>query len=381
MIRRILYFLLVTVVLGGLAGAIAFYAFDFKPKMLATVILGAPRPPETISAEPARTESWQPQIAGIGTVTAFQGIDVTPKVGGVVTEVHFESGQDVKAGELLVKLDTGTEEADIRSIEAEIANNDTELKRRESLVAKGIVAITELDSLKTKQRVLQATLDRRRAEIAQKFIYAPWNGRVGLRDIAVGSYLAPGQKIVWLQQIDPVYVDFTVTEADYGRIAVGQKVSVSLNAYPDQSFTGKIVTTDARLSDTNRMVMVRAEIANPEMKLVPGMYANVLVDVGSPQQVVTVPQTAVTYSLYGDNVFVVAAKKVKDKDGKDVDELVAERRFVKAGPVRDGRVSIVSGIKDGDKVVTAGQNKIDQGSKVVIDNSIALKLQDTSTIQ
>jgi len=244
MIRRILYFLLVTVVLGGLAGAIAFYAFDFKPKMLATVILGAPRPPETISAEPARTDSWQPQIAAIGTVTAFQGIDVTPKVGGVVTEVHFESGQDVKAGELLVKLDTGTEEADIRSIEAEIANNDTELKRRESLVAKGIVAITELDSLKTKQRVLQATLDRRRAEIAQKFIYAPWNGRVGLRDIAVGSYLAPGQKIVWLQQIDPVYVDFTVTEADYGRIAVGQKVSVSLNAYPGQSFTGKIVTTE-----------------------------------------------------------------------------------------------------------------------------------------
>jgi len=129
------------------------------------------------------------------------------------------------------------------------------------------------------------------------------------------------------------------------------------------------------------MIMVRAEIANPDKKLVPGMYANVLVDVGQPENVVTVPQTAVTYSLYGDNVFVVNATKAKDKDGKDVDELVIERRFVKAGPVRDGRVSIVSGIKDGDKVVTAGQNKIDQGSKVVIDNSIALKLQDTSTIQ
>ena len=381
MIRRILYFILVTVLLGGLAGAIAFYAFDFKPKMLATVILGAPRPPETVSAEPARTDSWQPQIAGIGTVTAFQGIDVTPKVGGVVTEIHFESGQDVKAGDLLVKLDTGTEEADIRSIEAELANNETELKRRETLVSKGVVAVTELDTLKTKQRVLQATLDRRRAEIAQKFIYAPWDGRVGLRDIAVGSYIAPGQKIVWLQKIDPVFVDFSVTEADYARVKEGEKVTVTLNAYPGQSFTGKIVTTDARLSETNRMVMVRAEIANPDMKLVPGMYANVLVDVGAPEKVVTVPQTAVTYSLYGDNIFVVNAAKVKDKDGKDVDELTVERRFVKAGPVRDGRVSIISGIKDGDQVVTAGQNKIDQGSKVVIDNSIALKLQDTSTIQ
>lgn len=381
MIRRILYFLLVTVILGGLAGAIAFYAFDFKPKMLATVILGAPRPPETVSAEPARTDTWQPQIAAIGTVTAFQGIDITPQVGGIVTEINFDSGQDVKKGDLLVKLDTETEEADIRSISAELANNQTELQRRQSLVSKGVVAITELDSLKTKQRVLEATLDRRRAEVAQKFIYAPWNGRVGLRNIALGSYLAPGQKVVWLQQIDPIYVDFTVTEADYGRIKDGQTVTVSLNAYPDQTFTGKIVTTDARLSDTNRMITVRAEIANPDKKLVPGMYANVLVDVGAPEKVVTVPQTAVTYSLYGDNIFVVNTTKAKDKDGKDVDELVVERRFVKAGPVRDGRVSIVSGIKDGDKVVTAGQNKIDQGSKVVIDNSIALKLQDTTTIQ
>ena len=381
MIRRILYLLLVTVLLGGLAGAIAFYAFDFKPKMLATVIMGAPQPPETVSAEPARTDSWQPQISGIGTVTAFQGIDVTPQVGGVVTEINFESGEDVKKGQLLVKLDTATEEADMRSIVAELANTDSDLKRRESLVSKGVVAATELDALKTRKRVLEATLDRRRAEVAQKFIYAPWDGRVGLRDIALGSYLAPGQKIVWLQKIDPVFVDFTVTEADYGRIAEGLKVSVSLNAYPNEVFAGKIVTTDARLSDSNRMIMVRAEIANPDKKLVPGMYANVLVDVGAPEKVVTVPQTAVTYSLYGDNVFVVNATKVKDKDGKDVDELVIERRFVKAGPVRDGRVSIVSGIKDGDKVVTAGQNKIDQGSKVVIDNSIALKLQDTSTIQ
>ena len=381
MIRRILYLLLVTVLLGGLAGAIAFYAFDFKPKMLATVILGAPQPPETVSAEPARTDSWQPQISGIGTVTAFQGIDVTPQVGGVVTQINFESGEDVKKGQLLVQLDTATEEADMRSIAAELANNVSDLKRRESLVSKGVVAATELDALKTRHRVLEATLDRRRAEVAQKFIYAPWDGRVGLRDIALGSYLAPGQKIVWLQKIDPVYVDFTLTEADYGRIAVGLKVSVTLNAYPGQVFVGKIVTTDARLSDSNRMIMVRAEIPNPDKKLVPGMYANVTVDAGTPETVVTVPQTAVTYSLYGDNVFVVNATKVKDKDGKDVDELAVERRFVKTGPVRDGRVSIVSGIKDGDKVVTAGQNKIDQGSKVVIDNSIALKLQDTSTIQ
>ena len=381
MIRRILYLLLVTVILGGLGGAIAFYAFDFKPKMLATVILGAPVPPETVSAEAARTDQWQPQISGIGTLTAFQGIDITPQVGGIVTEVNFESGEDVPKGKLLAKLDTETEEADMRSIAAELANTETELARRQKLADKGVVAVTELDTLKTRKRVLEATLDRRRAEVAQKFIYAPWDGRVGLKDIALGSYLAPGQKIVWLQKIDPVFVDFSVTETDYGRIGLGQKVTATFNAYPGVNFTGTITTTDARVSDTSRMITVRAEIANPDRKLVPGMYASVLVDTGKTEEVVTVPQTAVTYSLYGDNVFVVNTVKTKDKDGKDVEERVVERRFVKTGLVREGRVAIESGLKPGDQVVTAGQNKIDQGSKVVIDNSIALKAQDANTIQ
>ena len=381
MIRRILYLLLSTVILGGLGGAIAFYAFDFKPKMLAEVILGAPVPPETVSAEAARTDTWQPQISGIGTLTAFQGIDITPQVGGIVTEVNFVSGEDVPKGKLLVKLDAQTEEADMRSILAELANTDMDLIRREALAAKGVVARTELDSLKTRKRVLEATLDRRRAEIAQKFIYAPWDGRVGLKDIALGSYLAPGQKIVWLQKIDPVYVDFTVPETDYGRIALGQKVTAIFNAYPGESFTGRIATTDARVSDTSRMITVRAEIANPDKKLVPGMYASVLIDAGATEHVITVPQTAVTFSLYGDNVFVVNTVKATDKDGKEIEERVIERRFVKTGPVREGRVAIESGLKPGDQVVTAGQNKIDQGSKVVIDNSIALKLRDTNTIQ
>lgn len=381
MIRRTLYLLLTTVILGGLGGAVFWYSDIFKPKMLADVILGAPVPPETVSAEPARTDQWQPQIAGIGTLTAYQGIDITPQVGGIVKEINFESGEDVPKGKLLVKLDTATEEADMRSIVAELANTETDLIRREALAAKGVLAAADLDSFRTKKRVLEATLDRRRAEVAQKFIYAPWEGRVGLKDIALGSYLAPGQKIVWLQKIDPVFVDFTVTEADFGRIADGQKVTATFNAYPGEAFTGKIVTTDTRVSGTSRMITVRAEIANPDKKLVPGMYASVKVDSGSMEQVVTVPQTAVTFSLYGDNVFVVNTVKAKDKDGKDIEERVIERRFVKTGPVREGRVAIVSGLKPGDEVVTAGQNKIDQGSKVVIDNSIALKALDSNTIQ
>lgn len=380
MIRRVFYLLLVTILLGGLAGAIAYYAFDFKPKMLATVILGAPRPPETVAAEPARMDTWQPQISAIGTLTASEGIDITPQLGGLVEQINFESGQDVKKGQLLVKLDTSTEEADIRSIEAELANNQTELTRKEGLVGKGIVARTELDALTTRKRVLQAGLDRLTAIVAQKHIYAPWDGRVGLREISIGSYLAAGQKIVWMQKIDPIYADFQVTEAEFGRIREGLRITATFNAYPGENFTGEIVTTDARVSNDSRMITVRASLPNADLRLVPGMYAKVLVDSGAPETVVTVPQTAVTYSLYGDNVFVVVPATKLDPNAKP-EEKAIERRFVKAGPVRDGRVQIVSGLADGEEVVTAGQNKIDQGSKVVIDNSIALKLQDTSTIQ
>ncbi len=380
MIRRILYLFLVTLILGGLAGGIAWWAFNAKPKMLATIILGSPRPPETVSAEAARTDTWQPQIAGIGTLTAFEGIDVTPQLGGIVKEIKFESGQDVKKGDLLLKLDISTEEADLRSIAAQLANAETELQRKQALVAKGVSPRAEVDPLRAQRDTLQANMDRLRAVVAQKFIYAPWDGRVGLRAVSVGSYVAPGTRIVWLQKIDPVYADFQVTESDYGRIKDGLKVTATFNAYANETFSGEIITTDARMSEESRMITVRASIANPERKLVPGMYANVMVESGAPETVVTVPQTAVTFSLYGDNVFVVVPATKVDPKSKP-EELAIERRFVKAGSVRDGRVEIVSGLAEGDKVVTAGQNKIDQGSKVVIDNSIALKLQDATAIQ
>jgi membrane fusion protein, multidrug efflux system len=380
MIRRIFYFILVTVILGGLAGAIGFYAFDFKPKFLAKVILGAPQPPETVSAEAARTDSWQPQISAIGTLAALDGINITPQVGGIVKEIKFDSGQDVKKGQLLVILDTDTEAADMQSLEAQLANARLDLTRKEALVSKGVSPRNEIDSLRTQTMTLAASIDRLKALIAQKSIYAPWDGRLGLRDVSLGSYLAPGQKIVSLDKTDPIYADFTITEVDYGRIAIGQPIEARFNAWPQDVFKGEIMTTGGRMSDVSRLITVRAKIANPDSKLLPGMYANVMVDDGKPKQVVTVPQTSVTFSLYGDNVYVVIPATKLDPKAKP-EELAIERRFVKAGEVRDGRVQIVEGLQPGDQVVTGGQNKIDQGTKVVINNSVALKAEDSATIQ
>jgi RND family efflux transporter MFP subunit len=373
MLRRIIYFLLVLIVFGGLGGAIAWYAFDFKPKMIAGFIQAAPKPVETVSAEQARQDQWEPQVTAIGTLIAVNGIEIAPQVGGVVREVLFESGDLVKKGQKLIQLDTDTEEADLKNFRVQLANAQTELDRRQKVFKKGFASQSDLDTARVLRDRLQAEIERTEALIAQKSIYAPWDGRLGLRDVAVGKYVAAGQNVVWMQSVDPIYADFTVTEADLGRIKEGQEVEARFSTYPGEAFKGKVTTTDARVSEVSRMITVRAEMENPDGRLVPGMYADVVVTVGEAEPVVTIPQTAVTYSLYGDSVFAVVEAKNPDPNAKEP-ELEIERRFIRLGTVRGGRVNVIDGVKPGDQIVIAGQNKIDQGSKVRIDNSIALNL-------
>jgi membrane fusion protein, multidrug efflux system len=380
MLRRIIYFFLVTVIFGGLAGLIAYYAFDFKPKMIAGIIMSSPPPVETVSAEPAREDSWQPQILAIGTLTAVNGIEITPEVGGMIRDIYFDSGQKVKKGDKLVQLDTDMLEADLRNLNVQLTNAQTELERRQKIFEKGFAAKADLDVAMVLRDRLQANIERTTAEIAQKSVYAPWDGRLGLRDIAVGKYVAAGQTLVWLQSVDPIYVDFTTTESDFGRLKPGLPITASFSAYPGEAFNGEIVTTDAKIDPLSRMITVRGTLANPDGRLVPGMYANVAVEAGTVEQVVTVAQTAVSYSLYGDSVFVLVAPKDAAAGAKD-EVFDIERRFIKVGPMREGRVRIVEGLKSGDRVVIAGQNKIDQGSKVRIDNSVALNAPTNRSTQ
>ncbi|MGE3832252.1 MAG: efflux RND transporter periplasmic adaptor subunit, partial [Parvibaculaceae bacterium] len=268
MLRRIIYMFIVLLVLGGLGGAIAYYAFDFKPNMIATVIKAAPKPVETISAEDARTDSWEPQVSAIGTLTAVNGMEVAPQVGGVVKELFFDSGQLVKKGEKLIQLDTDTDEADLRNMKAQLTNAEEELARREKTFKSGYTAKADLQTAQALRDQLKASVERIEALIAQKSVYAPWDGKVGLRDIAVGKYVAPGQTIVWLQTVDPIYADFTITETEFGRVKIGQKVTAKFSAYPDQVFNGEVMTTDARMSAQSRTITVRAKIDNADGRLV-----------------------------------------------------------------------------------------------------------------
>src|SRR5947207_13407539 len=249
MLRRIIYFLLVTVLLGGFGGLIAFYAFDFKPKFLQTVIMSAPKPTETVSAEPARDDRWQPQITAVGSLTSVNGIDVTPQVAGIVKAIYFDSGQYVEKGTKLVQLDTDTETADLRNFEAQLTNAEATLGRNKQVFAKGFLSKAELDTAQAQRDALAANIERVKALIAQKTIYAPWAGRLGFRMIDIGKYVAPGQPIVWIQSVDPVYADFPVPEEQFGLIKPGEKVEATLPAYPGQVYTGEVISTDAKMSE------------------------------------------------------------------------------------------------------------------------------------
>jgi membrane fusion protein (multidrug efflux system) len=321
-------------------------------------------------------------VKAIGSVQAVSGIEVPAKTTGTVRKYFFESGADVEAGEPLVQLDDDSEQADLRNLQASLKNAEQELERNRSLARQGISPRRELQAAEARRAELIAQIDKVRVVIQDKLVKAPWAGRHGIRKVDVGSYVQPGQTLVWLQTVDPVYVDFTVPENDVARLKVGQVLETSFSAYPQEVFKGKIEVIDAKIDEATRTIAVRGVLPNPDNKILPGMFADVRVIVNAPQPVLTLPRTAVTYSLYGDSVYVIVPAKGQpapsaQNSGQAAQQsaepaLQVERRFVKAGEVRGDRISIAQGVKEGEQVVTVGQLKLRPGTNVRIDNSLAL---------
>ena len=388
-VRRPVVFLLTLIVLSGLAGGVYYMQFVFKPQFLKGVLAQAFAPkPTAVAAEAARMERWAPQLSAIGTVRAYQGIAIAPQVAGVVTGIHFQSGETVNEGAPLVSIDDSVEQADLANGLATLKNANLTLVRQSKLVSGGNTPQSSVDSAIAARDSAQAAVDRTKAIIAQKAINAPFPGRLGLRMVDVGQFVAIGQSFSTLQRLDPIYVDFPAPEEALASLAVGQAVSVAVDAFPGRKFAGKITAVDARVSADSRNVMTRAEFPNPDNALLPGMFANVVVTTGEPQAGLTLPRTAIIYSLYGDNVFVVkpappaepaapgAAKAATPAAPAPAagakPSLVVDRRFVKLGPARGERVGIESGVSEGEVVVTAGQVKLQQNSPVYIEESEAL---------
>ncbi len=376
--RRFVVFLVTLLVLAGLTGGLAYLQFVLKPTMTKGFLAAAFAPkPTAVSVEAVKSEQWPPQLSAIGTLRAYQGVVLASQAAGVVTGIHFQSGGDVKQGELLISIDDSVEQADLANGLAQLKNAEATLSRQKTLVAQGNTPQSTLDTALAARDSAAATVARTRAVIAQKAIEAPFSGRVGLRNVDVGQFASVGMTLATLQQLDPIFADFPVPEEALATLAPGQAVVMTVDAIPGQKFAGKVKAIDARVSAESRNITVRAEFANPERKLLPGMFANIVVTTGEPAEVLTLPRTAIVYSLYGDNVFVIEEAKPAEGDAGPP-KLTVDRRFVKLGPVRGERIAVTEGVKAGERVVTAGQIKLQAHSPVTIDETPSLPLPATT---
>jgi len=375
--RRFLLFTFVFLLLAGLAGGLGYFQFIVKPEMIKGFIAKAPPPMATVAVTEATTEEWIERIPAVGTFRAVQGIEVAPQLEGVIRAFHFDSGQEIAKGALLLEIDDTVEQADLKSNMAMLKNADMALDRQRQLITGGSTSRSTLDAAEAARDQASAAVERTRALISQKAIVAPFAGRIGLRRADIGQYVSKGTPIASLQQLDPIYVDFPVPEQTIAELATGQVVEVSVDAWPEQAFKGKVISLDARVSAETRNLVVRAEVRNADKRLKPGMFANVAVLVGKAQSLVTLPRTGVTYSLYGDSVYVVKPAPVPEGSAQAApaptdQQMIVERRAVKLGAARGSRVSILSGLTAGEKVVSEGQSKLTPGARVRVDNALAL---------
>ncbi len=358
--------LLVLLALGLVLGAIFGWKSWQEHQMAALARM--PPPPATVAAAEVQVESWQPYLQAVGSLVATQGILVTTEVAGKVSEIRFESGQQVEAGTLLLQLDDSIDRAELEGIVAERRLAELQFKRREELVEKKTISRSDYDEAQLRLENARAQLDTKQAQIAKKRITAPFSGLLGIRQVDLGEYLQPGAAIVPLQALDPLYVDYSLPERHLGLISVGQTVQIEVQAYAGETFTGRISALNPGIDPGTRSLRIRATLENPQSRLRPGMFAEVRTILPQRPAVLTLPQTAITYNPYGDSVFVIEDSET----GTTV-----QRRQVETGGVRNGRVEIAQGLQAGERVVIAGQVKLRNGQAVVIDNSIALETQIT----
>ena len=302
MIKR---FLIAVVIIGAFLGALAYFQLQFEPQMIKGFLAKQQPPPATITAQAARTEDWVERLPAIGTLISSQGVDVAPQVSGIVTSLGFESDQDVEKGAKLVQLDISVELADQASAEAILKEADVSYKRQADLMLKNVTSEANVDTALAKRDTAAAAVNRIRAVIAQRSVLAPFAGRLGIRHVEVGQYVSAGLSMVTLQALDPIWVDFPMPEQNIGKLQKDEVVELTVDAYPGKVFKGKISSLDARVSQETRTLLVRGTLDNPERKLLPGMFANVSVLAGAARQVISIPRTAIAYSLYGDSVYVV----------------------------------------------------------------------------
>jgi membrane fusion protein (multidrug efflux system) len=336
----------------------------------------APKPAISVSAANSEQVQWQNRLPAIGTLKALQGIDLTVESSGTVQDVLFRSGEKVSLHQPIIQLDSDVESATLATSQAERDLAQVEFDRARSLLTRQALSKSEYDRLAAELLKANTRVAQLKAIMAKKRILAPFAGTIGIRQVDVGDFVSSGTIIATLQDVSSLYVDFFLPEQSVPQLKLGQRVRFSVAAFPNQSFEGEINAINPKVEDSTRNVQVRAILSNPESKLLPGMFANLEVLLPSEDARVVVPETALTYTLYGNSVYVIGNKKddkgVEEKDDKGQPVLVVERRFVETGERRDGKVIVLKGLKAGENVVTAGQLKLDNGSHVAVVTDDAL---------
>lgn len=323
-------------------------------------------PPTAVTTEVAKQSAWQPTLEAVGSIAAVNGVTVSTDLAGIVREIAFESGSKVHAGDLIVRLDTTQEEAQLHQAEAQRDWAAVTLKRDKDLVEKHAISQSDYDNAEASSRQTQAAVDQFKALIARKTLRAAFDGVAGIRQVNLGQYLKEGDPVVTLQSFDPIYANFMLPQQDLSKLVVGQPVTLRVDAYGDRLFHGVVTAINSLVDQATRNVQVQATLANPDARLRPGMFAKVSVSMSDTKDVIAIPATAIHYAPYGDSIFVVTA--MKDQTGKDVKAV--KEQFVKVGQSRGDMISIVSGLKPGQEVVTSGVFRLKSGAHIVVNNEI-----------
>jgi len=339
----------------------------FKGIMIKKFFASASNPPQTVSTMVAKNEPWQPLVSAVGSLKAVQGADLALEVSGIVDEILFNSGDEVKAGTILLRLRSEDDQARLSALEASAALAATTYERnRRQFEAKAISqAALDVDSANLKNA--RAAVEEARANLNKKIVRAPFAGRLGVRIVNEGQFLNPGMPVVTLQSLDPIYADFYLPATQVNRIQVDQKAVVKIDAESATTLEGTITAVDPKVDAASRNVLVRATLANPTKRLLPGTSVTIDVETGKPQRYITLPQTAITYNPYGNTVFLA---QEDGKDDKGQPKYKARQTFVVTGPTRGDQIAVFEGLKEGDQVVTAGQLKLQNDTPLVINNAV-----------
>lgn len=359
MAKKMILMLLVMAVFIAAIGAVKYR--QIKGGMAAQASFQPP--PETVTTAVARQEEWPATVNAIGTVTAVQGVTVSADSPGIVARIGFESGRAVRKGDLLVKLDTRQEEAQLAAAESQRDLARLGHERMRGLRESGVIAVADYDRAAAELKQGDARVGEIRATIERKTIRAPFSGVLGIRQVNLGQYLAPGAPVVPLQSLSPIYVDFAVPQQQAGNLRPGATVRLTAEGKETE---GRITAVDSVVDPATRNFQVQATFANPDGRLRPGMFVETRVVLGAGQPVLVLPATAVSYAPYGDSVFVVG--DVKGPDGKTFRGV--RQQFVKLGGARGDQVAVLSGLKPGEEIVTSGVFKLRNGAAVQVNNQI-----------